>query len=211
MGQFLDQSKGMLSGLVGPVVFVKGSNGTTYIRSKPSPSHIPPTAKKQQTWDRFALMTRFTAPLYPFLKESFTDLLGKKSSRDAIRGYYLAQVIVAEDQNLHIAYDKVLISTGRVRSYEPVSHTRVGQHLNLTWQVNTRQPFAAADDLLSLIAYAPETEDFSLFKACATREAGSLSLDLPEALAHTPLEVYTTFSNAAATTYAYSTYLGRLV
>jgi len=81
----------------------------------------------------------------------------------------------------------------------------------LHWQETTQQPFAEAGDLLSVLLYASDTEDFVFYKACTTRAAATHTLALPEALSTLPLEVYTTFSTATETDYAYSTYLGRMV
>ncbi|MFD2825878.1 DUF6266 family protein [Leeuwenhoekiella polynyae] len=210
MGQFIENQIGMISGAVGPVVFVKESNGKTILRSKPTPSKKPISAKQQQNRNKFALMKHFTGLLYPIFKECYTDFLGKDNARDAVRSYYMEQVIQTEQEALRIAYEKVLISTGRVRAYIPVSQARDAQQVVLHWQGTTQQPFAEAGDLLSVLLYAPDTEDFVFYKACATRVAATHTLELPEALSTQPLEVYTTFSTAAETDYAYSTYLGRL-
>lgn len=202
---------GMLSGTVGPVVFVKGNDGKAFVRSKPTPSKAPASPKQQQNRNKFALMKRFTGLLYPILKECYTDFLGKDNARDAVRSYYMAQVMQEEQDAWRIAYEKVLISTGRVRPYVPVSQSRDAKQVVLHWQETTQQPFAEAGDLLSVLLYTSDTEDFVFYKACTTRVAATHTLELPEALSTQPLEVYTTFSTAAETEYAFSTYLGRMV
>ena len=201
----------MLSGTVGPVVFVKGNDGKAFVRSKPTPSKAPASPKQQQNRNKFALMKRFTGLLYPILKECYTDFLGKDNARDAVRSYYMAQVMQEEQDAWRIAYEKVLISTGRVRPYVPVSQSRDAKQVVLHWQETTQQPFAEAGDLLSVLLYTSDTEDFVFYKACTTRVAATHTLELPEALSTQPLEVYTTFSTAAETEYAFSTYLGRMV
>ena len=202
---------GMLSGTVGPVVFVKGNDGKAFVRSKPTPSKAPASPKQQQNRNKFALMKRFTGLLYPILKECYTDFLGKDNARDAVRSYYMAQVMQEEQDAWRIAYEKVLISTGRVRPYVPVSQSRDAKQVVLHWQETTQQPFAEAGDILSVLLYTSDTEDFVFYKACTTRVAATHTLELPEALSTQPLEVYTTFSTAAETEYAFSTYLGRMV
>ena len=211
MGQFIEDQIGMISGAVGPVVFVKGTDGKAFVRSKPTPSKAPASPKQQQTRNKFAIMKHVTGLFYPIFKECYTDFLGKDNARDAVRSYYMAQVIVKEQDAWRIAYEKVLISTGRVRPYVPVSQARDAQQVVLHWQGTTQQPFAEAGDLLSVLLYAPDTEDFVFYKACTTRAAATHTLELPEALSTLPLEVYTTFSTATETEYAYSTYLGRMV
>lgn len=206
----LDTNKGMWSGLVGSVVFVKGKNGEAIVRSRPVRNTIKPTPKKQQSCDRFAVVGTFIKPMYPFLKVSFTDWLEKRTARDAVRSYTLKNAVKLEQGKQVIDYPKFLISTGKQRGYHPVQQHREKTELLLEWQPDSTQAFAQSDDLLSVVGYAPQTNEYVFFEACATRAAAQVGLEFPEALAEAPVHLWATFSTSTGDSYAYSTYLGLL-
>ena len=210
MGLMVDTNKGMLTGLVGSVVFVKGKNGEAIVRSRPVRNTIKPTPKKQQSCDRFAVVGAFIKPMYPFLKVSFTDWLEMKTARDAVRSYTLKNAVKLEQGKPVIDYPKFLISTGKRRAYHPIQQQREKTELLLEWQPDSTQAFAHSDDLLSVVGYAPQTSEYLFFEACATRAAAQLQLELPEALADVPVHLWATFSTSGGDSYAYSTYLSLL-
>lgn len=210
MGMMSNNDGGMWSGLVGSVVFVKGKNGEAIVRSRPMRNTIKPTPKKQQSCDRFAVVGAFIKPMYPFLKGSFTDWLKKRTARDAVRSYTLKNAVKLEQGKPVIDYPKFLISTGKQRAYYPVLQQRVKTELLLEWQPDSTQAFAQSDDLLSIVGYAPQTSEYVFFEACATRAAAQVQLELPEAIAETPVHLWATFSTSGGDSYAYSTYLGLL-
>ena len=210
MGMMSNNNQGMLTGLVGSVVFVKGKNGEAIVRSKPVYKKKKLTPKRQESCNRFSTGGAFIKPIYPFLKSSFTDFLEMKTARDAIRSYTLKNAVKLEQGKPVIDYPKFLISTGKRRAYHAVQQQRVETELFLEWQPDSTQAFAHSDDLLSVVGYAPQTSEYLFFEACATRAAAQLQLELPEALADVPVHLWATFSTSGGDSYAYSTYLGLL-
>ena len=210
MGMMSNNNQGMLTGLVGSVVFVKGKNGEAIVRSKPVYKKKKLTPKRQESCNRFSTGGAFIKPIYPFLKSSFTDFLEMKTARDAIRSYTLKNAVKLEQGKPVIDYPKFLISTGKRRAYHAVQQQRVETELFLEWQPDSTQAFAHSDDLLSVVGYAPQISEYLFFEACATRAAAQLQLELPEALAEEPVHLWATFSTSGGDSYAYSTYLGLL-
>lgn len=207
MGMMLTNN-GMLTGLVGQVVFVKGKNGEAIVRSKPVYKKKKLTSKRQQSCDRFTLGGDFIKPMYPFLKDSFTNFLGKRNARDAVRSYALTQGVKLEQGVPVIAYEKVLISTGNIRSYQALNQQLVTNGLYLQWDADTHQAFAQPDDVLSVVVYVPVLEAYLFFKACALRESGAITLELPAECSQAGFHAWATFANATQDEYAFSTYLG---
>ena len=205
-----NNNQGMLTGLVGSVVFVKGKNGEAIVRSKPVYKKKKLTPKRQESCNRFSTGGAFIKPIYPFLKSSFTDFLEMKTARDAIRSYTLKNAVKLEQGKPVIDYPKFLISTGKRRAYHAVQQQRVETELFLEWQPDSTQAFAQSDDLLSVVGYAQQTSEYVFFEACATRAAAQVQLELPEALADAPVHLWATFSTFSGDSYAYSTYLGLL-
>ena len=205
-----NNNQGMLTGLVGSVVFVKGKNGEAIVRSKPVYKKKKLTPKRQESCNRFSTGGAFIKPIYPFLKSSFTDFLEMKTARDAIRSYTLKNAVKLEQGKPVIDYPKFLISTGKRRAYHAVQQQRVETELFLEWQPDSTQAFAQSDDLLNVVGYAPQTSEYVFFEACATRAAAQVQLELPEALADAPVHLWATFSTFSGDSYAYSTYLGLL-
>tara|TARA_B100002049_G_scaffold230498_1_gene207397 strand:- start:241 stop:873 length:633 start_codon:yes stop_codon:yes gene_type:complete len=210
MGMMSNNNQGMLTGLVGSVVFVKGKNGEAIVRSKPVYKKKKLTPKRQESCNRFSTGGAFIKPIYPFLKSSFTDFLEMKTARDAIRSYTLKNAVKLEQGKPVIDYPKFLISTGKRRAYHAVQQQREKTELLLEWQPDSTQAFAHSDDLLSVVGYAPQISEYLFFEACATRAAAQLQLELPEALAEEPVHLWATFSTSGGDSYAYSTYLGLL-
>ncbi|MEE3245387.1 MAG: DUF6266 family protein [Bacteroidota bacterium] len=205
-----NNNQGMLTGLVGSVVFVKGKNGEAIVRSKPVYKKKKLTPKRQESCNRFSTGGAFIKPIYPFLKSSFTDFLEMKTARDAIRSYTLKNAVKLEQGKPVIDYPKFLISTGKRRAYHAVQQQRVETELFLEWQPDSTQAFAQSDDLLSVVGYTQQTSEYLFFEACATRAAAQVHLELPEALADAPVHLWATFSTFSGDSYAYSTYLGLL-
>ena len=210
MGMMSNNDGGMWSGLVGPVVFVQDKNGKTIVRSKPVYKKKKLSPKRQESCNRFSTGGAFIKPIYPFLKTSFTDWLGMKTARDAVRSYTLTYAVKQEQGKPVIDYPKFLISTGKRRAYHPVQHQREHTEVLLEWQPDSTQAFAHANDLLSVVGYVPQTGAYVFFEACATRAAAQVQLELPEALTAEPVHFWATFSTPTGDSYAYSTYLGLL-
>jgi len=199
---------GMLTGLVGSVVFVKGKNGEAIVRSKPVYKKKKLTPKRQQSCDRFTLGGDFIKPIYPFLKEGFTNFLGKDNARDAVRSYTFKHGVNIQQGIPVIVYEQVLISTGNLRPYQAEQHHLVNNSLQLRWNPDAHQAFAQPDDVLTVLVYAPQDEHYVFFKACAQRTAGSIHLDIPAACVETGFHAWATFADATQQEYAFSTYLG---
>ena len=207
MGLF-NKKKGLLTGLMGTVVFVNGKDGKTIVRSRPTRAPRSLSAKKQQSCSVFSLVITFIKPMYPFVKESFTHLLGKNTARDAVRSYTRLHAVKMQEGIPVIEYARVLISTGSTRPYQALSHQLEDNNLQLCWVPDTQQAFAEADDLLTVVVYLPQQNNAVFFKACAPRIAGEFTLQLPDACAQAEFHVWATFANAAQDVYAFSTYLG---
>ena len=210
MGIMSNSNQGMLTGLVGSVVFVKGKNGEAIVRSKPVYKKKELTPKRQESCTRFRMVGAFIKPIYPFLKTSFTDWLEKRSVRDAVRSYTLTHAVKQEQGKPVIDYPKFLISTGKRRAYHAIQQQRENTEVLLEWQPDSTQAFAHVNDLLSVVGYVPQTGAYVFFKACATRASAQAQLELAEALAAAPVHFWATFSTPTGDSYAYSTYLGLL-
>jgi hypothetical protein len=210
MAQLNKIEQGLISGLVGNVVFVKGSKNATILRSRPQHTHQKASKKSTQNRNKFGVASQFIAPLYPVLKHSFTDKLGRANVRDALRSYVLKQVVHQGEEGFSILYAKMLMSTGRLRPYAPLSHLLEGLQIQLNWQDNSAQPFANATDELHLFLYVPATGTLDVLGNVATREQTEVIITLPASLLGATFCVYASFATPENSTYSFSTYVGLL-
>src|SRR5690606_29700278 len=135
----------------------------------PSKSNVKPSKEKKQTWDNLTTVSKFLKPMYNTLKPRFTDLMDKKTIRDAVRSYYMLYAKVPLGNGFTIDYSKALMSSGRLRGLQNPVVSLNGLTLRLEWQNNSNQAFATSTDLLSIVAYNPGSNEFYYSMQCATR------------------------------------------
>ena len=112
-------------GFIGPVVAVRGKNGT-YLRSRPTRGKFHPTPAQQQQFAKMEAVQRFIAPVYPFLKTLYVEQEGRRNCYNALMSWLLSGPFDA-DNVMHFADERHLrglLSLSRLRQQQTQPHQR---------------------------------------------------------------------------------------
>jgi len=204
--------KGILGGFSGKVGSVIGTRwrGKNVMRSLPAPSNKVPTTAQVEQRLRFAAAVRFLNPIKSVVSRYFGSNQQDKSIYNLATSYFIREVVIPDGSGgLTIDYPKVLISKGDLQSLaNPAAIPAAGEQITLTWEDNSGQGFAQADDLLIAIGYVEALNRAVIFNDGVQRDATTDTLQFPAYLAGMEVELYATFVTADEKEAATSVYLG---
>lgn len=179
MGKF---EKGILGGFRGTVGPVVGTNwrGIDVMRSRPKRSSRQPSEKQLEQRMTFALVIRFINPIRELLDKYFGQPANDKSRADLASSYFLKEVATGTYPNITLDYDKIMITKGELAGIqEPVVAAQPDAVLRFTWEDNSGQPEASANDLLLVVVYNPDKGRFQ-YSHTELRSSESLDMSLTD-------------------------------
>ena len=203
--------KGILGGFSGKVGNVVGARwrGKNIMRSLPQRGSYVPTQEQLEQREKFALVIDFLGPLKPNVGTYFGKKQGDKSVFNLATGYHLREAVLPVQDGFVIDYLKVLISKGDLRGLVNTTLTaNANQVLDITWDDNSGQGNATAQDLLYVAVYVPEADIYQLFTPAGTRSETQVFLTLPAYLTGLEAVVWATFISPDLKEAATSSYLG---
>ncbi|WP_431135107.1 DUF6266 family protein [Psychroserpens mesophilus] len=205
--------KGILGGFSGKVGNVVGSRwrGKNVMRSLPQRGNYTPTELQLLQRERFKTVITFVTPIKGLLSKYFGKPQGDKSRYNLATSYHLTEALIAIPGGFTINYQKVLISKGDLRGLQqPVINAAPNHVLDLTWDDNSGQGNAAADDVLFMVVFAPNEQLYQVFNPASTRDQRSVQLTLPAFMAGLEVEIWAGFVTQNGKEAAVSSYLGTL-
>ncbi|WP_010135835.1 DUF6266 family protein [Ochrovirga pacifica] len=203
--------KGILGGFSGKVGNVVGSRwrGKNVMRSLPQRGSYVPTTKQEEQREKFKTVIGFLNPITEVLNAYFGSPQGDRSRANMATSYHLKNAVVSSPQGMVMDYEKVLISKGDLRGIDGGTVTAgAAQTLTLGWQDNSGQGKATATDVLMVVVYAPEIEAYYSNTAVATRDATTVTVNLPNYMATFQVQVWASFHKPETNYAAISTYMG---
>lgn len=208
MGTF---KKGILGGFSGKVGTVIGANwrGLDVMRSLPKKSGVSPTLLQVEQRQRFAAVMGFLAPVGNLLASYYGSPSGTLSRLNKAVSYHLKHALMGNSPNFSIDYTKVVLSKGELIGARnaAVSAPTAGS-IQLDWDDNSGQVFAAADDLLLAVLYNANKRQFVVEEGPATRQEGTAHMAIPVEFAGDTLQVWIGFVGSTSAKAATSVYLG---
>ena len=205
--------KGILGGFSGKVGTVVGANwrGQDVMRSLPKKSDRAATEEQLIIRERFKLVTRFLAPIRPILALYFGQPQGYKSRRNLATSYHLTDAVIGVMPNLTIDYPKVIITKGELLLGENLAATAgANARIDVSWQDNSGEGLAKADDQLLAVVYNPDRDRFHTLMAGAARDEGTFRVELPPTWAAETVHCWLSFASAEGKKVANSVYMGEL-
>ncbi|MEB2778494.1 DUF6266 family protein [Algoriphagus sp. D3-2-R+10] len=171
---------GKISGKLGNMVFYE-RNGKTVIKSLPSKSSTPPSAKQLYQRAAFKIGQQFLTPLRAELEIGFA-----KSSLALSQGFnralsvILKTAILNEGGNPVLYPEKVKISEGDLLGVEiPAAQWIGGNLLEIAWVPNAFMGHAKEADRLFVVAYDPDSgRKWAIIKG-NYRKTGSQQIQFP--------------------------------
>lgn len=184
MGLYVKGVLGSFSGKVGTVV---GANwrSINYLRSLPKPSKKPATEKQLAHRAKFALAINFLSPLRELINIGYNDSGQQKETGFNRATSHVISLVEGDFPDFSIPYEEVVLSNGSLQPVRATVDLDAGG-ASISWTTGSKSLGANPDDVVNMVFYDTETDDFFIFQD-ATRAEGSYVLaeeDLPTGAYH---------------------------
>ena len=203
-GGILDE----FSGKVGKVVGSKW-RGIPYIRSVGGKRRNAKTPKQEQQQAKFTVASEFSTSMNDLFTLGFKDYAKRMTGRNYGQSLILKDVIVGTHPDFKIAYDRVLVSKGKLPNVEePVASSPKVGTLQFAWTGTEENGKEKPTDVAILVAYSPEL-NVTVFKPGNTRDSGTAELNVPK-FKGKKVQTWLTFMSANGILMATSVYTGEV-
>ena len=152
-------AKGILGGFSGKVGTVIGGTwkGIDFMRSRPSRTNRPATAKQLVQHAKFSLATKFVATMNKLLMVTFNNYAIEMTGTNSALSYLLKNAITGVYPNLAIDYASVLVSRGDLpNATNPIAAAAGGGIIKFTWTANVGVGIAKDTDKAVMVVYCNE-------------------------------------------------------
>ncbi len=211
MGTIVNGANGGFKGKAGSVI---GSSwkGINYIKGLYKKRTKPSSEAQLQQQAKFTLLTRFLLPIQRFLSIGF----GRKKMNKATPGNIALQFNLAEAvQGIYpdyvLDYSKIRISDGALYGAGNVTVSYDEGDVTLNWDTVVNEELGnQLDDVLYVVAYHPERDEFLTNPTRLTRADGTVTFAVPGYLQNGVLHVWYFMSDRTKKRVSKSSYLGEL-
>lgn len=203
--------KGILGGFSGTVGTVVGTNwrGKDIIKSRPRASRKAPTAKQLEQRVKFSAAVGFLTPLKEVQNAYFGSNAGAKSRLNLSVSQMIREAMEMNGDVPQIIFNKVQVTKGELAGLmNPQVATDTGNVLEFTWEDNSDQAKASADDVFCTVSYCSDLKEFHLTDGPATRSTMTEQVSMPAAFAGKEVQVYAFLHAADSSNACNSVYLG---
>lgn len=195
MGKMIQGLLGGFSGKVGPVVGCRWKN-IYYIRSRAARVSNPNTERQQCQRGKFRTAVNFLKTILPFIQVGYRNYEQGKSAYNAAISYLMHHAFAGNGQEAVLDFEKVRISQGSLTPASGASVGRMGGNMLVSWNNNTAEGDAAADDVAMLLVYNRTRGEAIWQLSAGSRSDGRCSLRLPLGWESDELAVYLAFRSA---------------
>ena len=203
-------NKGVLGPFSGKIGTVVGSSwrGIDYMRSLPKKGNRTPTATQLLQRQRFLKVTEFLTPINAVLKKFFGSNSGELSRTNQALSYHMREAVTYVDPDFEMVFNKVQIAKGDLTGVQNPTVTPATNALDFSWENNTGQGEAVANDQLVVVVYAPVGGLYFYTLLGGLRSAAAATINLPSYFSGLEVQSWITFASADAKKYATSIYMG---
>lgn len=211
MGTYNKGILGPFSGKVGTVIGVNW-RGKDIMRSLPKKTDRVPTETQRLQREKFAMVSDFLTPIAYVLTRYFGRRGGELTRRNQAMSYHMKHAVVYDDPEFRMLYNKVLIAKGDLPGVQDPEVITGGSasELQFSWDNNSGQGMAQANDQLVIVVYAPEGDLYHYLLDASTRDGGSVTITLPEWFSGLAVHSWITFASVDGKSYATSVYMGEV-
>ncbi|MGE8426724.1 MAG: DUF6266 family protein [Sphingobacterium sp.] len=211
MGTIVHGANGGFKGKAGSVI---GSSwkSINYIKGLYKKRSKPASEAQMMQQEKFKTLMRFLLPINFFLKIGFgLKNTEKLTPINAAFKFNLDKAITGAYPDYALDYAKISIADGGLYGGGTVTVSYDYGELNYTWTKESSETFETfPDDLVYVLAYHAEKDEFISSTAPGTRSAGMVSFLVPDHLATGALHTWMFFSNRSKTKVSKSVYLGEI-
>jgi hypothetical protein len=205
---------GILGGFSGKVGTVIGSSwkGIDYMRARAASVSNPNSPAQLDQRTKFSKVMEFLKPLTSFLRIGFKNQAVKMSGFNAAMSYTLKNAISGAYPAYEIDYAKALISEGTLpEALNPACVSTVAGEVRFTWEDNSTESGASADDKAVLVVYNPVKKRAVNVMGGNTRTSGSQIMTLPSNFSGDEVQCYISFQNASGSVLSNSQFVIGLI
>jgi hypothetical protein len=209
MAKFSKGILGPISGKIGPVI---GSSwkGIPYLKAVTKNPKVRVPTPAQLAHQKFIFLTRWLRPLHPYIISGFRNLAKHFTEINAAFSHNFKEAVLGSGDSLHIDYQNVRISMGRLSGIEQPSLTLMDENiLQLSWQ-NIEEPLSAHNDQLMLVVYNDEQGIADGFTGGVKRSAQVCRFTVDQRLAGKSFHVFVGLIALNGRKISDSQYLGKI-
>ncbi len=211
MGTIVNGANGGFKGKAGSII---GSSwkSINYIKGLYKKRSKPASEAQMMQQEKFKTLMRFLLPINFFLKIGF----GRKNTEkltpiNAAFQFNLDKAITGVYPDYALDYAKVSIADGSLYGGGSVAVAYDAGDLTFTWSTGNSETFETfADDMVYVLAYHAEKDEFISTPAPSTRALGTVTFSVPEHLATGAVHTWLFLSNRSKTKVSKSVYLGEI-
>ena len=205
---------GILDGFRGKIGTVVGSiwKGICTMRVYVANPTNPNSPAQVEQRAKFSAMVHFLRPMTNFLRVGFKDLAIGQSAFNAAFSANFKNVIIGTYPAFDIDYSKVSVSQGNLPgALNPTTVSATAGVVQFTWEDNSWETDASADDQAVLVVYNPARQAAVSVVGGITRAVGSQTVTLPDSFAGDEVQCYIAFINANQSVISNSQYVRGLI
>jgi len=174
--------QGILGGFRGRVGNVIGSSwkGQDVMKIRPASVSNPNTERQQQQRAKFGLVGRFNRAHLNLIRIGFRAYTKNMTAGNAAMSYNLLNAVTGNFPDLSIDFSKVMISMGTLATVGDVSaSSEASASVTLNWITNLQAANGSDSDQVIASLYDKKSGEVVYFPGCASRQEGTVDLDLP--------------------------------
>jgi len=190
MGRIRKGANGGFSGKAGSVV---GSSwrDIDYIRGLPKLSNKPKSEKQLEQQARFALAINVLLPVKKQIDIGFGKIRqGRTTSYNIALKHMLHFAIVGIYPSLEIDFPKIAFSQGRLSGVLGTSVLAEPAKIKLSWSTDVNRSTALPGDLMTILVYEPESNEYVIGPPDVTRSASTVDITMPSDWVGITVHVY---------------------
>ena len=211
MGTIVHGANGGFKGKAGSII---GSSwkSINYIKGLYKKRSKPASEAQMMQQEKFKTLMRFLLPINFFLRIGF----GRKNAEkltpiNAAFQFNLDKAITGVYPNYALDYAKMSIADGGLYGGGTVAVAHDAGELTFSWSPEESATFETfADDLVFVLAYHPEKDEFISATAPSTRADGTVTFTVPDHLTTGSVHTWMFLSNRSKTKVSKSVYLGEV-
>lgn len=211
MGIIVNGANGGFKGKAGSVI---GSSwkSINYIKGLYKKRSKPASEAQLVQQEKFRTLMRFLLPINVFLKIGFGGKNAEKlTPLNAAFQFNLKRAMTGSYPDFELDYSKISISDGALYGGGTVAASYESGELIFGWSTGDSETFETyPDDMVYVLAYHPEKDEFISTPAPSTRSMGAVTFFVPDHLATGSVHTWLFLSNRSKTKVSKSVYLGEI-
>jgi hypothetical protein len=191
-------SKGILGGVSGKIGNVVGGNWKSidYLRSLPASVANPNTSLQQDQRTKFVLTLNFLQPITEFIRVGYASLAIKMTAFNAAFSEVIQNAITGTFPNYAIDFPNVKLAKGNLASTISAScSSTTAATVHIGWDTTLQGFLDSPTDKMICVVYNPSRMEAVYNLNGATRDTGTLDIDVPAFYSGDTVHCYIAFTS----------------